>query len=154
MTSSGGDPTTGRDDAMPGDDDRLANWRAREARFHRVLPYGGLLVGSLLAAFAPAPGGLPMPPTLVIAATSACWITWFVTLHPAWRGQHRAMAVYYVGLLTFAALLVAASPWYGFFAWVGFLHAFLVLNGRWRFAGMAATAVLVATAQGGGLTAS
>ncbi|MBX7265035.1 sensor histidine kinase [Micromonospora sp. Llam7] len=154
MTSSGGDATAGRDDTVPTDDDRLANWRAREARFHRVLPFGGLLVGSLLAAFAPAPGGLPMLPTLVIAAASAGWIGWFVTLHPDWQGRHRSMAVYYVGLLAFAAVLVAANPWYGFFAWVGFLHAFLVLTGRWRFVGMAATAVLVATAQGGGLPSS
>ncbi|WP_216592839.1 sensor histidine kinase [Verrucosispora sioxanthis] len=64
------------------------------------------------------------------------------------------MTLYYVGLLAFAAVLVTASPWYGFFAWVGFLHAFLVLDGRWRFVGMAATAVLIATAQGGGLPSS
>ncbi|MDG4794184.1 histidine kinase [Micromonospora sp. WMMD1082] len=154
MTSGGRDSTASREDTLPTDDDRLANWRAREARFHRVLPFGGLLVGSLLATFAPAPRGLPMLPTLVIAAVTACWIAWFVVMHPQWQGRRRSMAIYYVGLLTFAAVLVAASPWYGFFAWVGFLHAFLVLYGRWRFVGMAATAVLVATAQGGGVPSS
>ncbi|MBQ1049914.1 sensor histidine kinase [Micromonospora sp. C51] len=154
MTCGGDGSTASRADAVPADDDWLAHWRAREARLHRVLPYGGLLVGSLLAAFAPAPRGLPMPLTLVIAGLTACWITWYVVLSPQWRGRQRSMTVYYIGLLAFAAVLVAASPWYGFFAWVGFLHAFLVLNGRWRFVGMAATAVLVATAQGGGLPSS
>ncbi|WFE46211.1 sensor histidine kinase [Verrucosispora sp. WMMD1129] len=153
MTYGGDRSAASRDDTLPADD-WLTHWRAREARLHRVLPYGGLLVGSLLAAFAPAPRGLPMPLTLVIAGLTACWVTWYVVLSPQWQGQQRSMAVYYVGLLAFAAVLVAASPWYGFFAWVGFLHAFLVLNGRWRFAGMAATAVLVATAQGGGLPSS
>ncbi|WBB55285.1 sensor histidine kinase [Verrucosispora sp. WMMD573] len=154
MTCGGGGSAASRNDAVPPDDDWLAAWRAREARLHRVLPYGGLLVGSLLAAFAPAPRGLPMLLTLVIAGLTACWVTWFVVLHPKWQGRQGSMTVYYVGLLAFAAVLVAASPWYGFFAWVGFLHAFLVLNGRWRFVGMAATAVLVATAQGGGLLSS
>ncbi|WBB48897.1 sensor histidine kinase [Verrucosispora sp. WMMA2044] len=153
-TSGGGDRTAGRDDALPTHDHRLANWRAREARLHRLLPYGGLLVGSLLAAFAPAPRGLPMLPTLVVAGLTACWVTWFVILSPRWPGRRGSMTLYYVGLLAFAAVLVTASPWYGFFAWVGFLHAFLVLDGRWRFVGMAATAVLVATAQGGGLPSS
>ncbi|MFF5215293.1 sensor histidine kinase [Micromonospora sp. NPDC000442] len=153
-TTYGGGSTASRDEKMPTDDDRLANWRAREARLQRVLPFGGLLVGSLLAAFAPAPRGLPMPLTLVIVGLTACWITWFVILHPRWQGRQGPRTVYYVGLLAFAAVLVAASPWYGFFAWVGFLHAFLVLNGRWRFVGMAATSVLVATAQGGGLPSS
>ncbi|MEU5937774.1 sensor histidine kinase [Micromonospora sp. NPDC047548] len=127
--------------------DRLAAWEAREASLYRVLPYLGLAVGMLLAAFAPAPGGLPVAPSLAVAAAAGCWVAWFVTLHPGWVGRRALMAVYYVGLLAFAAVLVVASPWYGFFAWIGFLHAFLVLRGRWRFAGVAATAVLVATAQ-------
>ncbi|GIJ36813.1 histidine kinase [Micromonospora andamanensis] len=137
-----------------GDDDRLADWRAREARLHLVLPYCGLLVGSLLATFAPAPGGLPLAPTLVVAGAAAAWIAWFHTLHPQWRERRRLMAGYYVGLLAFAAVLVCASPWYGFFAWIGFLHAFALLSGGWRFVGMGCTAVLVATAQGGGLPRS
>ncbi|SCE75725.1 Signal transduction histidine kinase [Micromonospora viridifaciens] len=127
--------------------DRLAAWEAREVILHRVLPYFGLAVGALLATFAPAPGAFPLAPTLAVTAAAGCWVTWFVTLHPGWVGRRALMAAYYVGLLAFAAVLVLASPWYGLFAWVGFLHAFLVLPGRWRFAGVAATAVLVATAQ-------
>ncbi|WP_328420848.1 sensor histidine kinase [Micromonospora sp. NBC_00389] len=133
--------------------DRLATWEAREARLHRVLPYVGLAVGALLTAAAPAPLGISLAPHLLVAATAACWITWFVSLHPGWATRRTLMTVYYVGLLALSAMLVLISPWYGFFSWAGFLHAVL-LPGNWRFAGVAASAVLAATAQGGGLPSS
>ncbi|GGO11821.1 sensor histidine kinase [Micromonospora parathelypteridis] len=132
--------------------DRLTNWRKREANVYRVFPFGGLALGTLLALVAPAPAGLGAVPTLAIAVAAGCWVAWFVTLHPDWQSRLTLMAVYYAGLLTFAAALVAASPWYGFFAWIGYIHAFPVLPGRWRIAGMVVTAALVATSQGGGLT--
>ncbi|MEU8256018.1 sensor histidine kinase [Micromonospora inaquosa] len=138
MTSSGGH-------------DRLTTWRAREASLYRVLPYGGLALGTLLAVVAQPPGSLATLPTLAIAAAAGCWVAWFVTVHPGWQSRLKLMAVYYAGLLTFAAVLVVANPWYGFFAWIGYLHAFPVLPGRLRIAGVVATAVLVATSQGGGL---
>lgn len=138
MTSSGGH-------------DRLTSWREREAALYRVFPYGGLALGTLLALVAPAPASPGVVPTLAVAVAAGCWVAWFVTLHPDWQSRRRPMAVYYAGLLTFAAALVAVSPWYGFFAWIGYIHAFPVLPGRWRVAGMVTTAALVATSQGGGL---
>ncbi|MEH0931952.1 sensor histidine kinase [Micromonospora sp. CPCC 205558] len=138
MTSSGGHG-------------RLTSWRAREATLYRVLPYGGLALGTLLVLVVPAPRSLATAPTLAIAAAAGCWIVWFLTLHPGWQSRRKLMAVYYVGLLTFAAALVAASPWYGFFAWIGYTHAFPVLPKRLRIAGVIATAAFVATSQGGGL---
>ncbi|WP_433530060.1 sensor histidine kinase [Micromonospora sp. CA-263727] len=134
--------------------DRLDSWLAREAGLYRLLPYAGLAVGALLATVAPAPGGLPVTVTLAMAAAAGCWVAWFLTLHPAWQSRRGLMVVYYVGLLAFAAALVFANPWYAFFAWVGFLHAFLALPGKWAFAGVVATAVLVATAQAGGLVSA
>ncbi|MGS2613232.1 sensor histidine kinase [Micromonospora sp. LZ34] len=133
--------------------DRLAAWEAREAGLHRVVPYVGLAVGALLTTAAPAPGGLSPAPHLLVAAAAACWVAWFVNLHPGWATRRPLMAVFYVGLLALATVLVLASPWYGFFAWAGFLHA-SVLPGHWRFAGVAASAVLVATAQSAGLPSS
>ncbi|MER7893648.1 sensor histidine kinase [Micromonospora sp. NPDC094482] len=133
--------------------DRLAAWEAREVGVHRVVPYVGLAVGAMLTTAAPAPGGLSLAPDLLVAAAAACWVAWFVNLHPAWTTRRRLMAVYYVGLLAFGAVLVVDSPWYGFFAWAGFLHAF-VLPGNWRFAGVAASSVLAATAQSAGLPSS
>ncbi|SCG76792.1 Signal transduction histidine kinase [Micromonospora echinaurantiaca] len=134
--------------------DRLAAWEAREPGLHRMLPYVGLAVGILLATVAPVPVGLSVVPDPVVAGLAAAWIAWFVNLHPGWTSRRRLMGIYYTGLIGFAALLVLDSPWYGFFAWVGFLHAFLVLHGRWRFVGVAATGVLIGTAQGGGLPSS
>ncbi|MGA4728917.1 sensor histidine kinase [Micromonospora taraxaci] len=131
--------------------DRLASWRKREASLYRVFPYGGLALGTLLALVAPAPASPGAVPILAVAVAAGCWVAWFVTVHPGWQSRRRMMAVYYGGLLTFAAVLVAASPWYGFFAWIGYIHAFPVLPRRWRIAGMVTTAALVATSQGGGL---
>ncbi|MFC0503707.1 sensor histidine kinase [Micromonospora costi] len=133
--------------------DRLAAWEDREAVLHKVVPYVGLGVGALLTTAAPAPVGLSLVPDLLVAAAAACWIAWFVNLHPEWVTRRALMAVYYVGLLAFGAVLVLDSPWYGFFAWAGFVHAVL-LPGNWRFAGVAASAVLAGTAQGGGVPSS
>ncbi|MEU1398141.1 sensor histidine kinase [Micromonospora zamorensis] len=131
--------------------DRLASWRKREANVYRVFPYGGLALGTLLALVAPAPGSPGAVLTVAVAVAAGCWVAWFVTVHPDWHSRRRLMAVYYPGLLTFAAVLVVVSPWYGFFAWIGYIHAFPVLPRRWRVAGMVTTATLVATSQGGGL---
>ncbi|MEU5913554.1 sensor histidine kinase [Micromonospora sp. NPDC047527] len=139
MTSSGGH-------------DRLTHWRKHEASLYRVFPYGGLALGTLLALVAPAPRSLGVMPTLAVTVAAGCWVAWFITLHPGWQSRLRPMAVYYVGLLTFAAALVAVSPWYGFFAWIGYIHAFPVLPRRWRIAGVVATAALIATSHAGGLT--
>ncbi|MET8320968.1 sensor histidine kinase [Micromonospora sp. NPDC005189] len=130
--------------------DRLAAWETREAGLHRLAPYLGLAVGTLLTTAAPAPGGVSFVPHLFVAAATAAWIAWFVTLHPGWAIRRVLMVVYYLGFLTFSAILVLDSPWYGFLAWSGFLHAF-ALPGNWRFAGVAVSAVLVTTAQSGGL---
>ncbi|QOC90112.1 hypothetical protein [Micromonospora craniellae] len=67
-----------------------------------------------------------------------------------WQERLYRVLPLYVGLLGFAATLVIASPWYGFFAWVGFVYAFF-LPGRWPMAGVAVTAALLGTSQSGGL---
>ncbi|GIJ28646.1 histidine kinase [Micromonospora qiuiae] len=134
--------------------DRLAAWENRESLLYRLLPYAGLAVGMLVTAVAPAPAGYSLVPDPVLAVLAAAWIAWFVNLHPAWVKRRKLMAIYYIGLIGLAALLVLDSPWYAFFAWVGFVHAFVALHGRWRFVGVAATGVLVGTAQSGGLPSS
>ncbi|WDZ85530.1 sensor histidine kinase [Micromonospora cathayae] len=134
--------------------DRLAAWEDREADLYRLLPYVGLAAATVLALAAPMEHAPPTPVVLALAAAAGAWVAWFITLHPGWVSRRALMAAYYLGLLGFSAALVLISPWYGFFAWIGFLHAFLVLPGRWRFAGIAATATLVATAQSAGLPGS
>ncbi|WP_433520641.1 hypothetical protein ACQPZ2_24805 [Nocardia pseudovaccinii] len=63
------------------------------------------------------------------------------------------MGLYYSGLMILVAGLVAIAPWYGFFAFVGYPEAFQYLQGRWRYAGAAATAMISAAAFLGGAAA-
>ncbi|TDB99596.1 sensor histidine kinase [Micromonospora fluostatini] len=121
--------------------------REQELRLYRLVPYGGLAVGMVLSILAPVPGAPPAVVHLTVAVAVGCWIAWFITLHPDWLPRRRLMAVYFLGLTVFCAVLVSASPWYGFVAWVGLLHSYLVLHGRWRLVGVGVTAMLVATAQ-------
>ncbi len=47
-------------------------------------------------------------------------------------------------------MLIARSPWFTYFCWIGFVHAVQYLTGAWRYAGVAGTAVLLAVGQTGG----
>jgi signal transduction histidine kinase len=60
------------------------------------------------------------------------------------------MGVYYLGFLAFCAVLVARSPWFAFFCWIGYIHAFRYLDGAARYAGLVGAAALSAAAQLGG----
>ena len=82
---------------------------------------------------------------------TVAWLTWFVVLLPprAPRCQLQ-MSVYFVGFLAASAVLIARSPWFSFFCWIGFVHAFRYLTGGWRYAGVIATAVLLSIGQTGG----
>jgi len=73
-------------------------------------------------------------------------------LHPAWMANGRTAGCYIAGLVAFAAVLGLLSPWFaGFYAFTGFVHSWHLLRGRWRIAGVAATAVAVVTGYLGGL---
>jgi signal transduction histidine kinase len=128
------------------------HWERRESALFRILPYFLLGVGTLITLLQPIwdiPVNLPGVTGLAAAATA--WITWIYTLHPKWRQRRRLMGVYYVGLILLAGAMVAFSPWYAIFAFLGYIQAFEVLRGRWRFAGVCATALIMAAAQIGGL---
>ena len=60
------------------------------------------------------------------------------------------MGVYFVGLLAFIALLTVRSPWFAFFTWFGFMHAFRFLTGAWRWVGCVLVALVFGVSQGGG----
>ena len=60
------------------------------------------------------------------------------------------MPAYFAGFLAASVVLIARSPWFSFFCWIGFMHAARYLNGGWRYAGIAGTAVLVSVGQTGG----
>ncbi|WP_233624820.1 sensor histidine kinase [Actinoplanes sp. ATCC 53533] len=62
----------------------------------------------------------------------------------------RVMAVFFVGLLVLIGLLVWCHPFFGFFAWSGYLFTVPALRGRWRLAGAAGVAGCTAVSQIGG----
>ena len=73
------------------------------------------------------------------------------TLHPAWRVRPRPMAVFFVVFVVIMAILVLRDPWFGFLTPAGYFYAFAVLRWPWRLAGVAAVAVVAATAQASGI---
>ena len=89
--------------------------------------------------------------TAGLAVAAGAWIIWLVTLHPGWTSRRWLMRVYIIGLVAFNAALTIRSPWFAFFTWLGFLHAFRFLSGAWRWIACAAVAVFFAMAQAGDL---
>ena len=88
--------------------------------------------------------------TAAIAVAAGGWVMWLVTLHPQWGGRRVLMGIYCAGLIVFSGLLILRSPWYAFFAWLGFVHVFRFLPGAWRWIGCGLVAVCFAMAQTGG----
>lgn len=137
---------------LPEQDSRFARWEHGESAVLRLAPYATLLFSAALTVLATelSPPGYwaPLAPTLALTAGTVLWVLYMSTLHPDWAG-HRLGTVYYVGLLILAAALVSRAPWYGFFAWIGYIQTQSYLRGRWRYVGIGATALVAAYAQVG-----
>jgi signal transduction histidine kinase len=148
-----GSCTSGGVNPLSGSDERLdARERRLDSLFDRYTPYLGLVVGTALTPFAvpSTPGFWLVTGSLVLLSTG--WTFVFASRRPARASDPRLGPVYVVGLLVLMAALVHLSPFYGFQAFAGYSHSFLYLRGRWRWTGVAATAVLAAYSQlGGGL---
>ena len=135
---------------------QLDSWEGREGRVFAALPYGLLAITVIVSVFAR--GGLGVATLLdfALAAAAAVWMLWMVTLHPAWRERPRLMAFYFIVLIVLMAVMVIRAPWFGFFAWTGYLQlgyaqSGYALRGGWRLVGGVAVAIVTATAQAGGL---
>jgi signal transduction histidine kinase len=131
-------------------DSGLESLERRYERIERFLP--GLLLAVPLIPYVlvqhPTVGAFWI--TVGVAAATGAWITWLVYLHPRWTERPWLMGIYFAGLIAFIAVLTVRSPWFAFFSWFGFLHAFRYLTGAWRWVGCAAVAVFFAMAQTGG----
>ena len=88
---------------------------------------------------------------LALCGLAAAWTPWMFTLHPAWRVRPRVMAVFFTVFVVIMAVLVIRDPWFGFLTPAGYLYAFAVLPWPWRLPGVAAVAVVAATAQTSGV---
>ena len=135
----------------PHADNRLDRWERRLDRVSGAVPYVLLAVSTLLAGLDGAASPADRLATGGLAGLTAAWMAWMITLHPAWVERRRLMALFYCGLLALIGLLIARSPWFGIFAFSGYLYAWQILAPRWRVAGVTATAILSATWQAGGL---
>jgi signal transduction histidine kinase len=116
----------------------------------RIVPHA-LLVASLipyLLTEGPKAGAVAI--TVGVAAGTGAWVLWWVTLHPGWADRRGLMCAYFAGFLLGATLLVLRSPWFGFFVWIGYMHAYRFLRGPVRYAGLLGIAALSALAQLGG----
>jgi signal transduction histidine kinase len=133
------------------DDERLDAAEQRLGSLvDRVVPYVGLAFGTILTPFLIAGTGAFWLVTGGLVALSTAWSYALVTRQPTRAAQPRVGAVYVTGLLLLMAGLVFQSPLYGFQAIAGYLHSVSYLRGRWRYAGIAVTALLVAYCQIGG----
>ncbi|MFD4207415.1 sensor histidine kinase [Micromonospora tulbaghiae] len=129
-------------------------WERNETVFFTVLPYFLLSVCALITLVLPFwDVSLNLPLVLGLTLVIALWVGWFHA-HPQWQESGPLTGLYYVGLIVLGASVVALAPWYGIFTFIGYVHAFLFLKGRWRYAGVAATAMIQAASSTGGLSAA
>jgi len=117
----------------------------------RLAPYALLIVPLVPYVLSMSPSAGAFGITAGIAAAAGAWVLVLVTLHPGWDTRRWLMRLYFAGIVVFIALLTARTPWYGFFTWIGFLHAFRYLTGVWRWAGCAAVALVFGVDQAGGI---
>lgn len=139
---------------MSPQDTWLDTWERHEERMYATLPYCLLAVSMILTVLVGGGSGMALLVDLALAGLAAAWMLWMVTLHPTRVERPRRMAFSFAVLVAMMAILVLRAPWFGFFAWSGYLFAFRVLKDRWRFVGLAAVVVVAATSQNGGLPQS
>ncbi|GHH42917.1 sensor histidine kinase [Lentzea cavernae] len=126
-------------------------WERKETAVLTVLPYPLLAVSVVLTLLQPLWNAqVYLPGVLGLTTLLTAWVMWFHTLHPEQHHRTRRMGLYYTGLVALTACLVVLTPWFGFFAFIGYVHAFQYLRGRWRYVGVIATAVVSAVSYVGG----
>lgn len=127
-------------------------WERRETTVVRVLPYLLLAVGSGITVLQAVRGVVVDVPVLVgLTLVTAAWLIWPTVSDRKHRWSGPKAGLYYTVLVVLAGGLVVVEPWYAVFAFVGYVHAFLLLTGRWRYVGVAATSMIMAIAYLGGV---
>jgi signal transduction histidine kinase len=127
--------------------------------FIRVAPFALLVISTIPYALTQHPTAADVGRTVALEAIVAAWVLAWVTLRhdqPGDRpGEHPGqrpwlMWIYFAGFVIGCGFLVARSPWFGFFCWIGYTHAFRYLTGVVRYAGLVLIAAVSALAQLGG----
>jgi signal transduction histidine kinase len=122
----------------------LERGRRRLDRWMAYLPYGALACSAVLVPISGASGTYhwPYPIIALLVAVTAVWMVRF----------RRGSAVHFAVLVALIYLLVFSSPFFGFFAWTGYLYTGWVLDGRKaRLIGATSVAFITAFSQAGGM---
>ncbi|MCC9310961.1 sensor histidine kinase [Kitasatospora sp. RB6PN24] len=123
---------------------------SRLGRLQGWMPHVGLLISAGLAVGL-GPGGTgARVPVAVLTVLAAAWYG-LMEVEPQECDRRRVKAVvFYVGLLVLIVALVTVSPYFGFFAFTGYLKVALLPRRFW-WAGIAVTAAAMAACQLGGV---
>jgi signal transduction histidine kinase len=131
---------------------RLDRWERQLDRMMPAVPHLLLAISTALSWATGDPSWADRLTTLGLAGLAAAWIWVMTSLNPGWTERRPLMAGYLVGLLVLIAVLNTRGIWFAaFFAFTGYLHSWRYLPGRWRFAGVTATAAISIAAYTGGL---
>lgn len=131
-------------------DSGFESLESRYLAIERFLPFLLLTVPLLPYVLSQNPSAGALGITAGLAVAAGAWIMGMVTLRPGWADRTWVRWVYFPGLVAFIGVLTIRSPWFAFFTWVGFLHAFRFLPGAWRWIGCAAVAGFFGMSQSGG----
>ncbi|GIE89109.1 sensor histidine kinase [Actinoplanes regularis] len=113
----------------------------------------GLLIGSTVLAILTLHTEVPqqpLPVTLAAVAGTAAWVLGGIRLLARFRQPGPASAVFVIGYVVLSGLLIWCNPFFGFFAWSGYLFIVHTLSERWLMAGVSGVALVTALSQTGG----
>ncbi|HEY4700644.1 MAG TPA: hypothetical protein VIH64_02075, partial [Streptosporangiaceae bacterium] len=122
----------------------------RLEKFLELAPFALLVISTIPYLLTQNPTLADVGRTVALEVATAAWVLWWVNLHRSWHTRPVLMSVYFAGFVVCCGLLVARSPWFGFFCWIGYMHAFRYLQGPLRYVGLILIAALSALAQLGG----
>ena len=131
-------------------DGALDDPEQRMEKFLRLAPFALLVISTIPYLLTQHPAAADVGRTIGAEAVTAAWVLWWVILHEEWQRRLALMTVFFAGFVLCCGLLVARSPWFGFFCWVGYPLAFQYLRGWLRYVGLLLMAAASALAQLGG----
>jgi signal transduction histidine kinase len=133
---------------------RLERWEQLELPAFNVMPYVLLVLSTAGAAAIDSGHASKVIIDVTLGLLTAVWMLSMFTLRSGNIKRPRMMAVFFAGLMALMAAQVVSNPVFGFFTWTGYIWTSRVLQENWRFVGIAATAIVTATSQHGGLPTS
>ncbi len=131
----------------------LGDWQDRLDRALGPIGYAALLVSLALALLIPSPSARSAAVIVPAAAAALVCLLLRTALdrRPAAAERPGYCIPLFAALLALIVLLVLCDPWFGFFAFSGYLHAARYLRGAARALGVAAPAVPSSLSQIGGV---